>query len=107
VFGGTGFLGNRIVHHLRNHEFPVRVVSRHPDGGHSLSGPENPIRPNNDPGPGGVGVVESKSARILDDFNGISDEIADSPQHVRTARSTLKAAGEGQADRKHGPRDQL
>jgi uncharacterized protein YbjT (DUF2867 family) len=42
VFGGTGFLGNRIVRHLRNREFPVRVVSRHPDGGHCLSGPENP-----------------------------------------------------------------
>ncbi len=42
VFGGTGFLGNRIVRHLRNHEFPVRIASRHPDGGHSQSGPENP-----------------------------------------------------------------
>ncbi|TYL98415.1 complex I NDUFA9 subunit family protein [Bradyrhizobium rifense] len=31
VFGGTGFLGNRIVCHLRNHEFPVRIASRHPD----------------------------------------------------------------------------
>jgi NADH dehydrogenase len=31
VFGGTGFLGNRIVCHLRHHEFPVRIASRHPD----------------------------------------------------------------------------
>jgi NADH dehydrogenase len=31
VFGGTGFLGSRIVRHLRNHEFPVRNASRHPD----------------------------------------------------------------------------
>jgi len=43
VFGGTGFLGNRIVRHLRNHEFSVRIASRHPDGGHSRSGPENPL----------------------------------------------------------------
>lgn len=28
VFGGTGFLGRRIVHHLLEHEFRVRVVSR-------------------------------------------------------------------------------
>jgi nucleoside-diphosphate-sugar epimerase len=27
VFGGTGFLGNRIVRHLRNYEFPVRIAS--------------------------------------------------------------------------------
>jgi uncharacterized protein YbjT (DUF2867 family) len=36
VFGGTGFLGRRIVRHLRLHGFYVRVASRHPD--HSLSG---------------------------------------------------------------------
>ncbi|MET4388344.1 uncharacterized protein YbjT (DUF2867 family) [Bradyrhizobium sp. F1.4.3] len=31
MFGGTGFLGKRIVCHLRSHEFPVRIASRHPD----------------------------------------------------------------------------
>ena len=31
VFGGTGFLGRRIVRHLRLHGFCVRVASRHPD----------------------------------------------------------------------------
>lgn len=31
MFGGTGFLGNRIVRHLCDHEFPVRIASRHPD----------------------------------------------------------------------------
>ena len=30
VFGGTGFLGRRIVGHLRDHGFPVRIASRHP-----------------------------------------------------------------------------
>ena len=30
VFGGTGFLGRRVVAHLRAHGAPVRVVARHP-----------------------------------------------------------------------------
>ena len=33
VFGGTGFLGRRIVRHLRLHGLCVRAASRHPDGG--------------------------------------------------------------------------
>jgi uncharacterized protein YbjT (DUF2867 family) len=31
VFGGTGFLGRRIVGHLLEHGFAVRVASRHPE----------------------------------------------------------------------------
>jgi uncharacterized protein YbjT (DUF2867 family) len=31
VFGGTGFLGRRVVRHLRKHEFSVRIASRHPE----------------------------------------------------------------------------
>ena len=31
VFGGTGFLGRRIVRHLHQHDFKVRIASRHPD----------------------------------------------------------------------------
>src|SRR5206468_5345241 len=42
VFGGTGFLGCRIVRHLRLHGFCVRVASRHPDRGHALLGPDDP-----------------------------------------------------------------
>ena len=42
VFGGTGFLGRRIVRHLRSHGFPVRTASRHPDQGHRLFGPDDP-----------------------------------------------------------------
>src|SRR5262249_17452418 len=30
VFGGTGFLGRRVVEHLRAREFSLRIVSRHP-----------------------------------------------------------------------------
>src|SRR5712671_1741838 len=42
VFGGTGFLGRRIVRHLRYREFSVRIASRHPDRGHGLFGPDDP-----------------------------------------------------------------
>jgi uncharacterized protein YbjT (DUF2867 family) len=31
VFGGTGFLGRRVVRHLRERGFSVRIASRHPD----------------------------------------------------------------------------
>jgi len=31
VFGGTGFLGGRVVQHLLDHGFAVRVASRHPE----------------------------------------------------------------------------
>lgn len=31
VFGGTGFLGRRVVRHLRDHGFAVRVAARHPE----------------------------------------------------------------------------
>jgi uncharacterized protein YbjT (DUF2867 family) len=37
VFGGTGFLGRRIVHHLLEHGFKVRTASRHPERGGSAS----------------------------------------------------------------------
>jgi len=33
VFGGTGFLGRRVVKHLLDHGFAVRVASRHPERG--------------------------------------------------------------------------
>src|SRR6266403_944893 len=42
VFGGTGFLGRRIVRHLRYRDFPVRIASRHPDRGHRQFGPDDP-----------------------------------------------------------------
>src|SRR5258708_32573211 len=42
VFGGTGFLGRRIVRHLRYREFTVRIASRHPDRGHRQFDPGDP-----------------------------------------------------------------
>ena len=31
VFGGTGFLGQRVVQHLLEYDFSVRVAARHPE----------------------------------------------------------------------------
>jgi NAD(P)H-binding len=42
VFGGTGFLGRRVVRHLRKREFSVRIASRHLDRGHRLFGLDDP-----------------------------------------------------------------
>jgi uncharacterized protein YbjT (DUF2867 family) len=42
VFGGTGFLGRRIVRHLRDRELPVRIASKHPDRWHRQFGPDDP-----------------------------------------------------------------
>jgi uncharacterized protein YbjT (DUF2867 family) len=42
VFGGTGFLGRRIVRHLRNREYSVRIASRHPERGQRLFGTDDP-----------------------------------------------------------------
>src|ERR1700730_15020129 len=42
VFGGTGFLGRRVVRYLRKREFSVRIASRHPDRGHKLFGLDDP-----------------------------------------------------------------
>src|SRR5437016_7956445 len=40
VFGGTGFLGRRIVRHLLDHGFPVRSASRRPERVGSASRPD-------------------------------------------------------------------
>jgi NADH dehydrogenase len=39
VFGGTGFLGQRIVRHLHAAGFTVRIASRHPERGLSMFAP--------------------------------------------------------------------
>ncbi len=36
VFGGTGFLGRRVIRCLRQHGFAIRIASRHPDRGRVL-----------------------------------------------------------------------
>src|SRR5438067_13579163 len=45
VFGGTGFLGRRIVRHLLDHGFQVRTASRHPERGRSASRPDPESEP--------------------------------------------------------------
>jgi len=42
VLGGTGFLGRRIVGHLRKRDFSVRVASRHPERCQELFGTDDP-----------------------------------------------------------------
>jgi len=42
VFGGTGFLGRRVVRHIRKHGFSVRIASRHPDRGRTLFALDDP-----------------------------------------------------------------
>ena len=42
VFGGTGFLGRRVVRHLRERGFAVRIASRHRERAHALFGPDDP-----------------------------------------------------------------
>jgi uncharacterized protein YbjT (DUF2867 family) len=42
VFGGTGFLGRRVVDRLRKHDFIVRVASRHANRSRELFGPDGP-----------------------------------------------------------------
>jgi uncharacterized protein YbjT (DUF2867 family) len=54
VFGGTGFLGRRVVRHLRDADFTVRIASRHPERTVSLF-------------PDGTSNIESVQADINDD----------------------------------------
>src|SRR5439155_21348644 len=42
VFGGTIFLGRRVIRHLRNHGFSIQIASRHPDRGYELFGLDDP-----------------------------------------------------------------
>src|SRR5215207_850813 len=42
VFGGTGFLGRRVVRHLREHGLSVRIASRHPGREEELFGADDP-----------------------------------------------------------------
>jgi len=42
VFGGTGFLGRRVVDHLCEHGFFARIASRHVNRSRELFGPDGP-----------------------------------------------------------------
>src|SRR4051812_26715191 len=43
VFGGTGFLGRRIVRHLLGRGFAVRVAARHPERVRAVFRPDQPV----------------------------------------------------------------
>jgi uncharacterized protein YbjT (DUF2867 family) len=45
VFGGTGFLGRRIVRHLRDRGFAAHVASRHPERARAAFGTELGLHP--------------------------------------------------------------
>ena len=45
VFGGTGFLGRRIVRHLLDRNVSVRIASRHPQRTRDLFGADSRIQP--------------------------------------------------------------
>jgi NADH dehydrogenase len=66
VFGGTGFLGRRVVDRLRGQDFTVRIAARHPNRGNTIV---------NDPG----GRVEVTGADIADinDEKSITRAVAD------------------------------
>jgi NADH dehydrogenase len=63
VFGGTGFLGRRVVRHLRDRGFPVRIASRHPDREHRQFGSDDP-------------QLQSVEANIHDERS-VTDALAD------------------------------
>src|SRR5687768_17521419 len=43
VFGGTGFLGRRVVRHLLGRGFGVRVAARHPERVQAVFRPDEPV----------------------------------------------------------------
>src|SRR5262249_22469256 len=63
VFGGTGFLGRRVVQHLLERNFSVRVASRHPERAQGLF-------------PGARLSIESVNADINDDRS-VADALSD------------------------------
>ena len=42
VFGGTGFLGRRVVRHLRKRRLLLRIPTGHPNGGAGLFALDDP-----------------------------------------------------------------
>jgi uncharacterized protein YbjT (DUF2867 family) len=85
VFGGTGFLGRRIVRNLRSRGFPVRIASRHPDRGHRLFCPDDP-------------QLQSVGADIGDERS-VADALAGAYGVVNAVYPALEAAGELQPNR--------
>src|SRR5271170_6906689 len=91
VFGGTGFLGRRIVRHLRAHGFPVRTGSLGPFERPSLIVHGQPIGisvEGEEPGPD---LLTRPARRALADT--ITLELASSHALSRSASVWVKSAG--------------
>jgi nucleoside-diphosphate-sugar epimerase len=87
VFGGTGFLGRRIVRHLRARGFPVRIASRHPDRGHTQFGPDDPL-------------LQFVEARIHDQRS-VADACLSEIKHAHTDDGVRQEMAWAQCDQRH------
>jgi uncharacterized protein YbjT (DUF2867 family) len=98
VFGGTGFVGRRLVHHLRTAGAKVRVVSRHPgqaedDGIEQIAADAHDQRSVEAAVAGADGVVNAISLYVehgSDTFHSV---------HVETAAKIARAARQAGARR--------
>jgi uncharacterized protein YbjT (DUF2867 family) len=93
VFGGTGFLGRRIVRHLNDAGFAVRIASRHPDRASSIF-----------PGAGGS-LIESVHGDINDDgsaaaaVTGVFAVVNAVSLYVERGKDTFQSVHVGAAER--------
>jgi uncharacterized protein YbjT (DUF2867 family) len=92
VFGGTGFLGRRVVCHLHDAGFAVRIASRHPDRVTSIF-------------PGAVSWIESVHGDINEDgsvaaaVRGVSAVVNAVSLYVERGRDTFQSVHVGAAER--------
>ena len=84
VFGGTGFLGRRIVRHLRDHGRAVRAASRHPDRCRALFGGSDPLLQ-----PIGAEIRDEKS--VADAVAGAGVVVNAVSLYVEHGRETFRA----------------
>jgi uncharacterized protein YbjT (DUF2867 family) len=80
VFGGTGFLGRRIVRRLQEREAFVRIASRHPERGRDLFGADGPS-------------FQSVAADLHDDAS-VASAVADSDAAVNAISLYVERGGE-------------
>jgi uncharacterized protein YbjT (DUF2867 family) len=80
VFGGTGFLGRRIVRHLRSREYTVRIASRHPERRQRLFGTDDPH-------------IQSVKANVRDERS-VTDAIAGAHTVVNAVSLYVEHGGE-------------
>jgi uncharacterized protein YbjT (DUF2867 family) len=83
IFGGTGFLGRRVVRHLLGHNFEVRAASRHPERIASIFEPGKP-------GPHAVKAdvhSEAEVAAALDGCYGVVNAVS---LYVERSRDTFR-----------------